>query len=514
MSRSRAAMLNWFASILFTVVTMLVGFMATPLIYRPLGKERYGVVLTLMQISAYLTLIAQGLGVALMPLLAKSIGKRDVAGTRRVLAAGLRGYGMSVGAILIIGLAVLPKIGWMIPVSPALLPELRLAWMLNLAGLPMIMFVPIKILVDIDQKGYLATLALISQSLTTTGLSIVLVQRGWGIAGVTAAALAGSIVFCTVLIVISRRSYRVFFVGIHRVKSTKEDWKSIGSLSGPTLLTMVCQSVGMLSDSIVLTNVRGAAAASTLSLNQRLATMGESALKSITAAVWPGLIDLHSRAEHEQFNQRLVELVRIVVVIGVAGLVPVVWLNDAFVARWIKDASLERSTWIAAAAAVNSLLLTFSSLFALPLVATGHVRLLAKPSMIAAAINLGISIVLAKLIGPVGPLIGTMVALLGINLWYYPVLLQSLFGISPRSLLGAAIKPLLWGIPYAGLVWGMVGLTRPTGLVTIFAFIGVAALLFLGFSYFAILSADERELWRGRFFTPLLRRFRREALTH
>ena len=101
---------------------------------------------------------------------------------------------------------------------------------------------------------------------------------------------------------------------------------------------MLSERIGILSDSIVLTIVLNAAAATKLAMTQRLASLGQLMLNGVSGAIWPSLAEMHSRGEHKAFNVRLIELTRLVVVMGIAGLAPVIAYNPLFIARWVGPA--------------------------------------------------------------------------------------------------------------------------------------------------------------------------------
>lgn len=516
MSRSRSTMMNWLSSVLFTLVTMATGFLTTPLILEPLGIDRFGLVRTLIEVFAYFTLIAQGLSVSLVPLLARSIGVKDRDAARRYLAAGLWCYGGAVCLILFVGVVALPGLPTFFPVAPNLLRELQMAWAINLLGLPLVLAMPLKLVVEIHHRGYLVNLAQLTQALITAVLSVALVWNGWGMPGVMAANVAGAFVFALITLTINRWKYQDLLGGVHRVKVSRGDVWSIASLSWPTFITMVSQRIGMLSDSIFLLAILGPAAAAVLFLNKRLATIIEGVLRSFSAASWPALVELNARGERDLFNRRLEELSRIVVTIAIAALVPAVCFNEQFVTLWVGPTG-EAGTWIAAVGSLNALLVTLSSIFTVPLVTTGNVKMLAVPSMIAAGVNVVVSVAMTYVLGPIGPLVGTTVALSTVNLWHYPRFLQQTFGTSPSRIFRACLPPVAWGVPFAGVMALLAlesqrllpRLGRFPGLFMVIGLMGCGSLLFVIFSFGVILSAEERALWKARLLTPLLRRFGR-----
>src|SRR5258708_12594834 len=62
--------------------------------------------------------------------------------------------------------------------------------------------------------------------------------------------------------------------------------------------------------------------------------------------------------------------------------------------------------------------------------------------------NFGAIVWLSRIVGPVGPLIGTSVGFVAVTVWFIPWQLHKTFGISARQLVAAVAKPVTLGIPY------------------------------------------------------------------
>ena len=76
-NRGHAAMRTWVASLVWTVSTMILGFIVTPIILSALGDVRFGLSRTLTEVFAYLVLVGQGITLALVPRLARAAGQGD-----------------------------------------------------------------------------------------------------------------------------------------------------------------------------------------------------------------------------------------------------------------------------------------------------------------------------------------------------------------------------------------------------------------------------------------------------
>src|SRR5207237_10508149 len=58
-------------------------------------------------------------------------------------------------------------------------------------------------------------------------------------------------------------------------------------------------------------------------------------LQGIGGSSWPALAELHAQGQSGIFNERLIDLTRLVAILAFAGLVPIAVYNQFFVTRWV-----------------------------------------------------------------------------------------------------------------------------------------------------------------------------------
>jgi O-antigen/teichoic acid export membrane protein len=228
----------------------------------------------------------------------------------------------------------------------------------------------------------------------------------------------------------------------------------------------------------------------------------QAQLQGLGGACWAGLAELHAQGRREVFNRRLVELTRMVAVLGVAGLGPIVAYNRAFFDLWMAPRMGPGGYGgdaVIALAAVNAWLLAVVSLWGWCFTGTGQVGRLVLPTALGAAVNLAASIVLTRRLGLVGPALGTTVAFLAVTLWWVPVRMRRAFGTPLGPLARALVGPLAWGLPYgAGLRW-LACTHPPAGWAGLIAAMGLATLGALAVAAVAVLlDPADRALWRAR----------------
>ncbi len=488
--RSRNAALNFATSLGFTVVTLLGAMVSSRLIVVWIGKERFGNYRTLTEWFGYLALLELGLGGAMGPLLSRSLSSGDRPVLRATLAAATRAYLGVMAAAIAVGLILVAWLPGIVPVPPSVRPDLRLAGLISLIGFTTLPLVPLRSLTEADQRGYQINLLLIGQFVIVTAAALVLCGffPQWGIAGQAAAAAIGSLILNFLLFRATRPKLPGTVLEIARTRPDSSIWRGIWGLSWPALILQFSGRINLQTDSIVLSRVIDANAVAVLYFTARLAQMAQQQLANVGTACWAGLADLHHRGEHETFRRRLLELFKLVTILGIACVGPIVAYNGHFLALWVGP-ELDGGSLVAIAAGVNAVLIPLVSLAGWCISGTGRVRMLAGPSLISATINLTSSILLARYVGVAGPLLGTTLTMLCFGLWYNAWLLRRVFDVPPGGLARSVLVPLAWGLPYAAAWWWVAASQDQLGWLGLAAQMAVAACGFLALAWGVVLDS-------------------------
>lgn len=501
--RSGNAVLNFATSLAFTAVTLLGAMVSSRLIERWVGEDRFGDYRTLVEWFGYLTLLELGLGGAIGPLLSRGLSAGDRPALRSVLAAGTRAYLGVMALAIAIGAAIVAALPWLIRVPAAVRPDLRLAGAVTLVGLTTLPLIPLRSLTEADQRGYQVNLLLIAQFVLITAAALLFcgVWPEWGITGQAAAVALGALAMNTALVVATLPKLPGTPAEIARTRPDPAVWRGIWSLSWPTLVLQFAGRINLQTDSIILNRVLGASAVTSLFFTQKLAQMAQAQLANVGTACWAGLADLYHRGEHETFRRRLLELLRLVTILGCAAVGPIVAYNRHFVSLWMGPdwvSALYGGDLVTLAAGANALLLPLISLCGWCITGTGRVRLLVVPSIISAVLNLSLSIVFAYYVGIAGPLLGTTATVLGFSMWVNSAMIRRTFGIPMRSMARSVAAPLAWGLPYTAALWWLARSQPRVGWIGLAAQMGLASLGFLALAAAFLLTPGERAAWRAR----------------
>lgn len=497
--RVRRSLWNFLSMMVLMVVTMLVGIKASPLLTFWLGEGPFGAVQVMKDATGLLTLLELGLSGALGPLMIRSIGLNNEVDLQKAVVAGSRSYLRVSLSIIIVGLALTPTVSWFTRgLTAAEVNDLRLAWVVGLGVFVPMTLLPLRSVIEAEQRGYIINLLLTAQSLLMTGMALTLARSRWGITGQSIALVTAVWIFHVILATMVFRAHPGLFKQCLTAPADPQTRKAMRGLSWPVLLINIFGRLGMLTDNLVIARGLGAGRVTSLFYTQRLVVLGQLVLQGIGNATWAALADLHAKGEVALFNRRLIELSRLVSMLAAVGLGPVIAYNHAFFRLWANVGEVYEGDFVVVVASVNVFLVSLQSLWCWCFTATGQVRRIVPLTIAGAVLNLSASIILVNYVGVVGPLLGTSLGLGLVGLWVLPLQLKWTFGTSPLSMVKAVLPSFIWALASASMLWWLTRFHQPTTWLALAFEMSVAALLSLAFSVAFLLSPEERSMWRAR----------------
>lgn len=493
MSRTQKSAWNFGSGLVFTGVSLAVGIFSTPWLLHWLGAEQFGAYRVLTDYAAYFAVLDLGLAGALMARLAVALGQRNEAGTRALVAAGLRLYLIPTALIVVVAalwIAVLPRLMANETIGA---DRLRLAGLIFIVPALLTPLVVFRLVAESQQRAYLISLLLTGQSLATTILLVVAAWMGWGLLGQVTAYAAVQIVYSLAVCFTIAHQYP----GVFRQRAEPEVKRDLWTLNWPTFIFNLTGRIGLLTDNLVVAWALGPAAVASFFLTQRLATIALGQLQGIGNATWAGLVELHAQGQDENFRARLLELTSLVSSLSICVLGPIAAYNHFFIERWVGAANFAGGA-VSILACVNVWFWAVFSLWGWPINGTGNVRRWVPYAIAFAAVNLVVSIVGVIKFGLVGPLAGTLAGFVLVQSWAMTMVLGRLFGFRASGLWRAALSPFLWGAPFLVLLWVAVRWHAPNGWVMLLAEMAAAGALGLALWWVFGLPAERRSMWWGR----------------
>lgn len=479
----------------FALVSIALGFWATPKIVGWLGAERYGLSRALVDLFGYLALLEFGLGGASRPVFSKEVATGNP--ERKAIALSIvgRAYLRTTAWKLAIAVPLVAAAPSLIRIGHVNRTELVGAGAVLLLGTLVTPVFAIQALLGAEQRDYLNNLAMGLQNFAITLTAVLFAWWHWGIPGQAGAALVGSIVFAGVLIWVGRSTIAA---ALHARHTAEDDAHVLlRRLNLPTFLRTIVGRLSVASDRIIVAVLLGGRAVTGFQSTLRLTDAVFPFLAGIGNAAWPGMADIHARGDMSLFRKRLLEVTTTICGLAILFTSPVLVINEAFVNLWMGHGLF--GGWVLTLIACgNVLLLALTNYWDWCFGSTTNIRAIVPLTIVSGTVNLAVSVLGTYWLGPMGPALGTVVAMGVVVVPWEAYLLNQQFETPLTGLALAVIRPLMLGAVYVLLCRF---LTR--GLLVErwdrLILIGAATAGGWGaIAWWTVFDSAARQLWRGR----------------
>lgn len=506
--RTTRSTLNYVTGVGLAVATMAISVVTKRWLVEWLGLDRLGAYRVGFELKGLLSILDLGLTGALIAMFARAVNQKDQDDIRSVFAVGLRAYLVVAGLMIVGGLAMVPFLPSLANgLDPSLHLDMRVGFVVALLGIALPVM-PFRAIAEASQRGFIVNSLLVLQSILIIGLSLVFAwwTRGgrWGITGQYLAMLIAIAVTTLMLVRAVRKLYPGLISSALRFDRAQQKgaWRELFKLNLSTMALRVSGQLSSNIDGLVIAWVLGVGSVIPFVYTQQLALLMQQQLQGVGNAAWASLSELYFSNQHELFRRRLIELTKLVMILGVAGFVPILLFNERFVHIWIPpnrvDADVYVGMGVTALAVGTGLTLAVLSLWGWVFQGTHQIGRVVPVALTTTTVNVIISVICTYKYGVVGPLIGTLSARMTVSGWWYMVLLRRHYGIPLRAWIGAIVVPIAIGIPYAAGVAVVADRYQPGGFFTLGAMMGTSSVIYLAAAWMLALRADERRLWLGR----------------
>ncbi len=477
---------NWVVYISAAVIS----FFLTPYIITTVGQAAFGVWILVGSFSGYLGLFDFGIGFAVVRFVARyqttgEANKRnEVVATAFYIAALLGLLVLLATVVLMLYAAV-----WF-TIPAAMVGQAR--WAIFLVGLSIAIGFPLSVFSEALAGGLyrfdLFNTVAIMTALFRTALTIIALELGWGLVGLGAAALAGSLVGYLWRM---RMLYRLLpDLSIHPRLARPGVLKRIGGYSLYSFILVLSGRMAFYSDSFVVGFFRGVEDVAVFGIAVKLVEYLRQLVFTMTKLFAPIAARYDPVADQISLRRFLYDGSRLNLLFSLPLSLVLFFWGKPFIHLWVGD-RFESSVVILQILLIGHLLSFMQGIGGDILLGVGRHRLLALLSLGSAIVNIVLSVILVKVMGLVGVAWGTTIPLSLLSLLYVPFAAIRLVGGRPMKFLreaflpplAAAVIPGVFVIFYAGRI------TSLTGMVGALAVLGF---VYLPLAYFIALKPAEK----------------------
>jgi O-antigen/teichoic acid export membrane protein/glycosyltransferase involved in cell wall biosynthesis len=405
----RGVVVNYVTVAMIAIATLVT----TPILLHHLGVAQYGVFVVAGSTVAYLELLELGFGTATTKLVAEDAerGPEAVVRTLNTNIAVLSVMGL---VAIVIGLGIARFVPEWLNIPPSLDGRARLAFA--------IMAVALSISIPFDAFGgglvAFGRLDLLSESNLVRAV-------GAAVGGAAAAAAGADVVVVTTVGAccgvathyLRWRMLKRLVPNLRLSPRLVERWRlrRTSALSGWFLLRDATEVVINRLDVVVVGAVLGIRAAAVYSIGLKLAQLGIRALQPFSQLFFPRAAGLHAQGDTAGLASLLVDGTRVSLAVCMPVMLGLALLADPAIKAWVGPHYPDAVGVLIVLSIANGLSAITETAWWM-LGGAGHIRATSLVSMVEAILNLALSVVLAKQLGPIGVAYGTLIGIVATRL--------------------------------------------------------------------------------------------------
>ncbi|OPX90597.1 MAG: putative membrane protein EpsK [Pelotomaculum sp. PtaB.Bin104] len=421
------AISNW-ASLL---VHIMVGFFLTPFIISHLGQNGYGIWTLVGSFIGYYGLLNLGVGSAITRYIARYSAQNDIKNLNDVANTALAMFCVTGLLAVIISFFVAEPLALFFKVTPEHFIEFkRIVWVLGIStglSFPSGVF---GAMITARERYVALNIVNILVTLLRTGLTIMILLAGHGLAGIAYPTLAATVVSILAFMLLTKRIVPEFQIRFDRADIAV--LKMLLVYGSFTTIISIADILRLKLNSIVIGRMVGMAEVGVYGVAALLVNYMLSIVSSGMGVLTPRFAALDSAENRKELQDTFLNSLSISSFIACGIGLMVLLFGDTFIFLWVgKD--------FEAAVTVLSIL-SVSYMFALSqspgiglMYALNKHRYYAAATMIEAIANVMLSILLAPRYGIVGVAMGTAIPMVLIKFFVQPLYVSYIAGIRLRD---------------------------------------------------------------------------------
>lgn len=412
--RHRKIALSAATSVGSKVLTMLVPLVTIPLTLSYLGRERYGIWITLSSLTASLNFADLGIGLGLLNLISECNGKDDRE-QGRIFVSSAFFMLLAIACILAMTYGIVaPHLNWIHYVkasSPQAVQDIPRVMIIFV--MCFLLNMPLGVVNTIYlgyQEGFVNTSAQLIGSLLYLAAVLIVVRQDLGLQGLV---LASSGIPIAILILNGIRLFSMQRPWLLPKLSLVQlgAMRRLLTVGSMFLVLQICVVVSYNSDNLVVAGVRGATAVADYSVPSKMFGLLAGVIPMIVTPLWPALIEAASRGDVSWVKRTLLRAYRFVLAVTVPGVVFLL-ITGRFIIRYWTHNQIHPTTIILISLAAWTVVGGIANVCSVFMNSMNMIRFQIVTSVLASSLNLALSIWLTRHFGPAGVSMGSTIATL------------------------------------------------------------------------------------------------------
>jgi len=479
-------------------VNIAISFFLAPFVVNKLGSTWYGIWAVVMQFTGYLYLMDFGVRESVIRYTSKYMARRQGRRLNQILTVSFGVY----APITVLTLIASATLAWAAPYIFQMDAQHYSAarWTILLVGITIaqtfISNVFLGILLGL-QRWAINNLVGITIALVRTMVIVAALQAGHGIITLAAIQLGSSIVSGVVSAILATRYLRQLGTSIHIERMSAKRFRALASRVFRyglfVFLNNIGQKIIVASDATIIAIFLTMPSVTYYAIAGSLIDPLRSLLASTALVFAPIASRLHATGNRQQLGKTAVSGSKLILVIALPIVLTYIILGQTFIGLWMGPEFSQPSGAVLMVLAWAMLASTPSFVLGMVLYGISQHNITAYLKLAEAAVNLVLSIVLARHFGIIGVALGMAIPHTIVSLFVLPYLTCRAIKFPLSALyLGVFKGPLLAALPLIAAELWVHRNVQIKGLIPFFAIIALLSAGYLLSVYWFALDREER----------------------
>lgn len=412
MERKKRLALNTSTSLLFQVVTIICGFILPRLILKSFGSEVNGLVNSISQFLAIISFLELGVGAVIQSSLYKPLAEKDNEQISRVIVSGQKFFSKLARILLVYVVVLMVCYPFVANQKFGFIYTATMIGVISISSFAQYYFGIINsLLLTADQKGYVSYISQTITLIMNTAACFILIKFG---AGIHIVKLVTSLIYALrplVLAIYVKRHYDLNWNIKYTEEPIKQKWNGVAQHVSAVVLDGT--------DNIVLTIFSNLKDVSVYSVYNIVTSGVKQLLLSMTNGIQALMGEMWAKQEFDELREFFgwIEWILHTGTILVFGITSALIIPFVEVyTQGVSDVNYVQPLFailIVAANAGHCLRLPYNII----ILVGGHYKQTQNNYLIAAALNIIISVVAVRALGLVGVALGTVIAMFYQTVW-------------------------------------------------------------------------------------------------
>jgi O-antigen/teichoic acid export membrane protein len=388
-------------------IGMLCNLVLTPILFRKLGVDDYGLWLILLSMVGLLYVLELGLGDNIVRAVTRHRASGNLEAARPVVANGVVLALAIAGAtslVILLGQGVITR--W-IDLTPDQEELVRPLIVVGLVLFSTGLLAGVADAVLISTRHFAHSYAIeIAEVVSTSGLTWLVLLLGHGLLAVAIVNAATQCASTVVKFVATRLTAPELPLSPLGARWTRAAWQPLVQPMAWTSLIMLAGVIGFDADDLILGSIISTGAVATVTVAFRIPSILMNFAQTAFSAVFPYSADMSGRSDPGAIARVLIYGTRFALMLTMLSLIAFWYAGPLLLELWVGP--VEDGAMLLRLGLVMNVVFNGFVVVELVLYGLGEMRALAIISLLASLVNLPVTIVLTYRIGLAGPLIGTI----------------------------------------------------------------------------------------------------------